>query len=206
MRLNQVQGQLERLYDVRSRHRVEDFLLQQRTAWCNTAADAPETLLVRQHEDGLDIGLYLDQALLERLLRDSPAQQLHDGNLEDYLAAVEGVSHFLYLVWNAHHGRSVTQLEMELQAEVDKFVSAAYWISRQYGAQALNSLHPALFSGYRLRDGLNPEQRQRYLRASRLAARYCRSLPPNERRPIMAELRRFYRMPQGRKIRHIQTL
>lgn len=212
MRLNHLQGQLESLYDVRGLHRVEDFLLTERSALHALLPDSsPETLLIRQNGDDLDVALFLDRELLQRLRQDSPSRQLHDGNLEDYLAAVEGVSHFLYLVWNARHGRCVTQLEMELQAEVDKFVTATYWICRQYGSRALGELHGTLFRDYRLREGLSPERRERYHQANRLASRYCRRLDQDLRRarrplPSLAELRRFYRMTHGRKIQHIQTL
>ncbi len=211
MRLNHLQRHLESLYDVHSLHRVEDFLLTDRISLDDAPPSTQETLLVHQYKGDLDIGLFLDRELVHRLRQDCPTRQLHDGNLEDYLAAVEGVSHFLYLVWNAHHGRSVTQLEMELQAEVDKFVTATYWISRQYGGHVLGELHQALFQNYRLRNGLSPERRQRYQRASRLAARYCLSLDRDLRRghhPLrsLAELRRFYRMSQRHKIHHIQTM
>ncbi len=211
MQLNHLQRQLERLYDVHSLHRVEDFLLPDSAEACSVPPRTPEALLVRQADDALDIGLFLDQELVQRLRLDCPARQLHDGNLEDYLAAVEGVSHFLYLVWNAHHGRCVTQLEMELQAEVDKYVTATYWISRQYGGHALGELHQTLFRKYRLRDGLSLERRERYQRASLLASRYCLSLDQDLRRyrrtlPSLTELRRFYRMSQRSKIRHIQAL
>jgi len=42
----------------------------------------------------------------------------------DCCMLLEGVSHFLYLTWNAHYDRQVSLLDLELQAEVDKFVFA----------------------------------------------------------------------------------
>ena len=76
------------------------------------------------------LSLYLDPALLERLARADPLVRLHAGNVADYWTALEGVSHFLYLAWNAGHDKPVSLLELEMQAEVDKYV-ASYWLLRR---------------------------------------------------------------------------
>jgi len=76
------------------------------------------------------MSLYLDPELLERLDRADPMERLHDGNVADYWTALEGVSHFLYLAWNAGHDKPVSLLELEMQAEVDKYV-ASYWLMRR---------------------------------------------------------------------------
>ena len=44
--------------------------------------------------------------------------------LQDFLLAVEGVSHFVYLVHRARQERPVSAVELELQAEVDKYLVA----------------------------------------------------------------------------------
>ena len=130
MKLNALQSELEQIYDVTTPHRVEDFLLQEPRLVAHLTEDAsahecPEKLLVAQTEDGLDVGLFLHETVLGRLAEDNPAESLHEGNLQDYCFVVEGVSHFLYLAWNAGFERYITQLELELVAEVDKFVSTA---------------------------------------------------------------------------------
>jgi hypothetical protein len=216
VRLNLLQQELEALYDVQGVYRVEDFLLTDRELATSAGRDVqlgetPEALLVREHREGLDVALFLEAELVQRLHRDNPARALHDGNLEDFLTAVEGVSHFLYLVWNARLGRSVSQLELELQAEVDKYVAASLWISRQYGRRPLADLHHALFRRIRFREGLSEERLARYDRANRLAGRYCAAIERvlgagGAGRGAMPELRRFYRMTQGRKIDHIERL
>ena len=50
--------------------------------------------------------------------------------MECFCLALEGVSHFLYLIWNASFDRSVTLLEMELQAEIDKFVMLGIFLEK----------------------------------------------------------------------------
>lgn len=216
MRLNTVQGWLERIYDVPVQPRVEDFLFSQRETLHRLVddpglpSDTPEMLLVSEHDGGVDLSLFLDAELLDRLETDSPAQRLHDDNLASLLVAVEGVSHFLCLIWHAALSRPVTQLELELQAEVDKFVVARLLARHHHGPGALGALREGLFRRFRVRHGLPEERRSRYLRASSLADHYCRTLDAlSERRacppPMRSELRRFYRMGQSTKIRHIRA-
>jgi len=214
MQLTSLQRQLEAVYDLDCDHRVEDFLLTDRAtakAIAGAAAldDSPEALLVRQDGEQLDVSLYLDPALLSRLSRMDPAAGVDWGRLDDLCVAVEGVSHFLYLIWNAGYRRPVTQLELELQAEVDKFVTWGLMFNDGESRSLGDAVHHALFRRFRLRGNLTEAQRLRYRKANELAARYCRSLlDPLSRRlqgPLLRELRRFYRMTQGHKIRHIQA-
>ncbi len=58
---------------------------------------------------------------------------------------VEGVSHFLYLAERARRELPTTQLELELQAEVDKYVLFAH------GADAPRPFHPARAARMRAR-------------------------------------------------------
>ncbi len=215
MKLNALQSELEQIYDVTTPHRVEDFLLQEPRLVAHLTEDAsahecPEKLLVAQTEDGLDVGLFLHETVLGRLARDNPAESLHEGNLQDYCFAVEGVSHFLYLAWNAGFERCITQLELELVAEVDKFVTTAARLLEQRGALEPRSLLRTLFEHIAFRPQLPEIERQRYYEANRLASRYCRHLVDQHalkrgEPALMRELRRFYRMPQDEKIRRIDA-
>ncbi|ABA59426.1 hypothetical protein Noc_2984 [Nitrosococcus oceani ATCC 19707] len=217
MDLNALQAQLEYIYDVRTYYRVEDFLITDPTLVRRLTEEAAgkgqsvEALLIRQSKNNLDLALYLNQELLTRLVSDNPSELLHDGNLAEFWFVLEGVSHFLYLAWNVGFERTVTQLELELQAEIDKFVLTAALIYRQRGIVDMRLLRRTLFEEIRFRDGLDDIQQQRYQEANRLAARYCGSLeekysfiPRNSY--LVNELRRFYRMPQSHKIRHIRVV
>ncbi len=215
MDLNELQSRLEHLYDVRTPHRVKDFLLHDpqfaRIFIDDTSAQScPERLLVAQAEDAVDVSLFLHQEVVERLVSDNPVDRLHAGNLQDFWFALEGVSHFLYLAWRAGIEVPLTLLELELQAEVDKFVATAALIYQQHGHVAGRSLWHTLFKRIRFRDSIDAEQRRRYQEANRLAARYCERLTRSyalapAQPALMRELRRFYRMPQLEKIRYIES-
>jgi len=130
MRLNALQKLLDRIYRLDVDFDVEDFLitdpaLARRLDTSANPRESKEKLLVSQEDDYLDLALFLDACVLARLCDDDPLASLHSGNFADFLLAVEGVSHFLYLIWNAGIERGVTLMELEMQAEVDKFVTAA---------------------------------------------------------------------------------
>jgi len=134
--LHSIQRRLERIYEVEVPHNVDDFLvtdadLVARIEEGTDSRTIDEKLLVVQEDDRLDVALYLDRHLVHRLSDDDPNARLHEGNLVDFLTALEGVSHFLYLTWNAAHQRSISLLELEMQAEVDKYVSAAFLFGQQ---------------------------------------------------------------------------
>jgi len=167
-----------------------------------------EKLLLSQSEDELHLSLYLHNDVVEKMLEDDPVQHLHDGNLEDFCLALEGVSHFLYLSWNASFDRSITMLEMELQAEIDKFVMLVMCLEKQNKHIAPGQLRQVLFETAGFHEELSDFERQRYRDASYFAEKYCWQLESfymnNRGRPeLLQELRLFYRLTQTDKLRRI---
>jgi hypothetical protein len=210
--LTTLQEHLSELYETPVEHRVMDFLvtdarIAQALAASETPATNSERLLLRQSEESLEVTLYIDDDVLNALTSRDPYTRLDRGNLNDFLIALEGVSHFHYLVWNAAHARQVTQLEMELQAEVDKFVTASMLLHAQGGGEE-GDFHDSLFSDvvFHADDAIAA---QRYREANHYAGKYCRHLarrfPAQHREPsFINELRRFYRLPRNEKIRCIE--
>jgi hypothetical protein len=207
--LDELQHMLHQTYDLDGAHRVTDFLtmnpaLVEALGILPGSAGAREQLLVSQcEEDTVDLAVYIAPEVLERLRASDPLEDLHDGNLDDFWVALEGVSHFVYLAWNASQDKSVTRLELELQAEVDKFVLTALLVAAEQG-RAPDALHHGLFRRCRLDPSLDEATRARYQAATRYAESYCARLLQRFRRQrdlgaLMPELRRFYRMTQRGK-------
>lgn len=213
--LRGMQKILAQLYDAPVDHDAEDFLLSDRARLREVVGDgagqaSEEQVFMVEDEHGVRIGLFIEQQVLDRLNRRDPLQALDEENLHDYCTALEGVSHFHYLVWSLARGRSVSLLELELQAEVDKYASALALMTRQRAGRFPGSLHARLFDAVSFLPQLDAESRQRYEEANRHAARYCRSLEerflrPRRSRPemLLADLRRFFRCGHQEKIRQL---
>ena len=209
--LKELQTLLARLYDAPVDHDVNDFLLSDRSRLDVVAgADShtDEQVLVAEDHDGVRVGVYISSEVLARLSRRDPMHELDDDNLADFCTALEGVSHFHYLVWSVDRGRKVSLLELELQAEVDKYAAALALMTRQREGRFPYTLHPRLFHHVAFAPTLNPESRQRYEEANRHAARYCRTLDERflrtrHSRPErwLSEMRKFFRASREEKLR-----
>lgn len=154
-----------------------------------------EVLLVRedQEDDVLELALLLPARLLE------PGSPRDD--LDGLLQALEGVSHFVYLTERVRAGLPTTLLELELQAEVDKFVLLALEGEQVLHERARDALCDRLFERVRYLDEPGSESGERYRLANNLAARYVRRLDPGAgKAELTARLRRFYRAGQAEKI------
>jgi hypothetical protein len=207
-----MQACLTELYGLDLEYHVNDFLITDRRLAGQLGASGEgvdEELLIVQESDAASVALFLEQELVDRLERDNPLSSLNERNLADFLIALEGVSHFTYFAFKASLDRCVTLLELELQAEVDKFIAAATLLHSQ-GERVPAGLHHWLFSLPRLRDGLDAAAIERYEYANHFAARYCGKLWPHMRskkgsQSVRDELRRFYRLPRELKIGHIEA-
>ena len=189
--LRRLQCRLERYYELESGPDINDFI--------HLADDgARETLLVRQSADALEIALVLPRATALDVGLAHP-------EADTWLQLVEGVSHFVYVVERARMRLPATQLELELQAEVDKFVLLALSDSVLERGHA-RSVHDWLYEHVRFLHPENTEAGQRYRLANGLAARFVARLVEHRGPAVMREeLRRFYRSGQADKIRLAQA-
>jgi hypothetical protein len=213
--LRRMQTLLAQLYDAPVREDVQDFVLSDRRALREAVGEqqgngADEQVFVVEDEQGVRLGLFIESGVLDRLARRDPLQALDEDNLADFCTALEGVSHFHYLVWSLARGRNVSLLELELQAEVDKYATAVALLTRQQCGRFPGALHSRLFHAVSFLPQLDEISRRRYQEANRHAARFCRSLEekflrPRRQRPELwlAELRRFFRRGHQEKIRNL---
>jgi hypothetical protein len=208
--LDRLEALLTGIYDLDIGCRVDDFLVTDRQALPGECREAPgdEQLFVAAEGDDLRLSLYLDPALLDRLDRHDPSEALDAENLADCWTALEGVSHFLCVVHNAGHDRPVSRLTLEMQAEVDKYVASFELLRRQEPSRFPAELHALLFRRARIDPALAAGRDSLYSRASRLAGRFCARLEPRLRERCrrddggwLAQLRRFYRLPDAAKLR-----
>lgn len=201
-----VQRRLEGFYGLPAQAPVTEFLIPP-----DAGGDYPgqgSRILVTEDGDGISIGVLLEPCVLDRLAQGDPRVRLDDDNLDAFCTATEEVSHFLYLLFRARSGRAVTQLELELQGEVDKYLNAVFLLSLQNEGAVSARLRELLFQRYRLDERVSAERASRYRAASELAYRYCGWLEERFLRTArLAELRahgrRFYRFGQREKLETI---
>ena len=224
MRLGALQNALETFYELDVGYQVDDFLITDRELARlldpGGRCSHREKLLFCEDDEDLHLSLFVDDAVCRRMRPYDHHAQVPPQRFDDFCLMVEGVSHFVYLCWNAKHKRQMTLLEMELQAEVDKYLTIAGGCvgpgASRRGAVAGapvspdGAMHRRLFEDYRLDPGLTPLERERYQRANHYAGKYCWSLQQryaNGRAggTLRRELRRFYRKPQAEKLRMIES-
>jgi hypothetical protein len=208
------QRELEAIYGVEVPD-VERFLVGFEAA-CAAGCPprAPEELLVLEEEDGVALGLYLHPEIIAAAAITDP----HDrrplltarGALGELACAAEGVSHFVYVATRAAAGRKVSLLELEVQAEVDKFALLLLHLWRRGLRRMSPSLRRRLFERVRYHRWLGLEERARYREANRLGGGYARWLEGRfvedaDIDGLLRELRRTYRRGGGEKLAYLGT-
>ena len=216
MLVKTVQQQFQSIYQLPHDLSIEDFLINQETF--ETVQEKQCDLLSTIHHRGfmllftegdeLHVGIFLHNKLIDNLHKHNPLLGLHEKNIDDFCIMIEEVSHFLYTTWKARHDIKMTKLEIELQAEVDKFVLCSLYRAQHPDPTHRLSLMELLFEGYHFEKSLSEESKQRYQTASSLARHYCHFLDrhymnDNHIPQMIKEIRQFYRFSQTEKISHI---
>jgi hypothetical protein len=181
-----VQAALERMYQIDRVADVGDFVR-------GAHAGEREALLLRESDDGaIEVSLALPQ--IERATQ-----------LDAFCQIIEGVSHFVYVVERARTGRETTQLELELQAEVDKWVVLAASL-QSFDEDGSAALRERLYENVRFAHDEASELGQRYRVANDAAHRFVHRLERDYVRAarfaeMRVELRRFFHVGQEEKLR-----
>ena len=204
--LNQIYG-LDRQYDVRD-FLITDPAVAQALGQGSMLADSEETLLISQQDDALSLSLFLDSDMLQRVESHRPLEKLRANMLDDLWKVIEGVSHFNCVAFKATSDRTLSLLELELQGEIDKFVTTMLIAVQQTDQRLLRNLHGWLFDNVSFNDELSAAEEVRYRDANDFAARYCYGLSRqlvHDESAALNKLREFYRLQSGDKISHIRS-
>jgi hypothetical protein len=188
-----IQRGLERLYRLERAADVDAFV--------TPAEDGErEALLLREADDGvLEMRLRLPQLAGGEI-------DVHRGSdLDPLCQIIEGVSHFVYLADRASRQREATQLELELQAEVDKYVVLAASIA-SFDEGVSRQLRTRLYDDVAFTHAPDTEEGARYRvandHARRFTARLEREFVSRARYgELHHALRRFFHSGQGEKLR-----
>jgi len=205
--LARVQRGLEQLYRVDTGVAIDDFLIDAAARDQLSPQRRPREQLLAVEDDGeMALAVYIDPGALANLARHDPADRLGAHNLGDFLLAIEGTSHFIYAICCARAERPVTQLELELQAEIDKYVTCL--LVGEPAPASSAALRHRLFADPSYEPDLDADERARYRAANDNAQRYTAWLEaayvvPGRIPEMLGELRRFYRRGLAAKLADI---
>lgn len=204
--LDAIQEHLEAIYGIRAEYRAKDFLVDSDAARrLGASGRAREELLLSEGEEGLELALYLEPALLARVSSAGPEGAM-SADMGDFCEVAEGVSHFLYVAHTVKQERTVSLLELEAQAEVDKFAVCTLLKWGLHVGRWAGTLVGRLFEQVQLRPHLSEPERWRYTEANRLAKTYCERLLPMVRSgrmdKLLSELRHGYRLGAEAKLQY----
>jgi len=160
--------------------------------------DTDEQLIIREIDGIMELGLFFADHVLEELQTSDLPARINSRNFSLFCLAAEGVSHLHYAAWCASEHRQVRPIELELQAEVDKYVIALLCVSSKPKKDS-SPLMEQLFEKFTLHETLTSNLVHRYETANRMARRFCRHLHSqfvihDRREALLGELRKFYRM------------
>lgn len=152
-----------------------------------------EVVWVRETEDELEVAVHLPESVLREA---SPT-------LDGFCQVAEGVSHFLVLAERARRKLPTTWLELELQAEVDKFALLAGLHDRpRFDVARSARLRERLFVEVSFVHDAGTEDGERYRIANELASRFAEKLEILATRGgrVLRALRDFHGAGQREKV------
>lgn len=190
------------LYAIDSPHQAQNFLMPP------SSEHAAGALLVatNPNPEEVAVGIVLHPDIAAQLthFEDRIGCEWSREQAQALAVATEEVSHFRYLVFHAASHRPISELEMEFQAEVDKFL-VLYFSQGDRTAAFFEELYDLLFETFRLVENLGPVRTERYAEANRHAKRFIAkirvSLTKNPSEfELLGYLRTFYRMTREEKL------
>lgn len=201
--IRRIDRAIKALNNVEHEHKAEDFIV--RDPEPVGQPDPAGALYIRQEKDadseGVAVGIYFHPKVARELgsFPKWEMEKLTFPQKQAFAVASEEVSHFNYLLRQVQSGREVSRFEMELQGEVDAFLLAFFATTgRGREMEAFDVAFRQAFEAYRLVEGLNSHEQDRYREANQSARQFLRKLRedlcrPETRAEALRRIRHFYR-------------
>ena len=152
--------------------------------------------------------MYYPDALIRRLEQHPPQHGVHDENVDGFAALVEELDHLLCIADRAALGRSLTLFELELHANISKYLVLARFLAGEHSRldpSARGWLRFHLFEKIRYRDS-DPVVTARYRDAARWAVRLLDAMAAMPAAARVGALRAFHDRDAAGKLRLIDRL
>ena len=166
-------------------------------------------VLIRDAGETLKVSIYYPDELIRELESNDPRLGLHDGNIDLCASFVEELDHFLFIAQNYKQNRPFSLLELELQANVTKYLVLKYFIALQNKSIKLSKFDKEYIRYHlfykRKYDIEDTSERKRYEDAGKFGMMYTKHIDLLPQEDRLRDLRQFSRMTCPSKIRHIQS-
>jgi len=157
--------------------------VQARAQRAGAAAGGGARVLVRETDGAVAACIYYPDALIRCLEDHPPARGLTDGNMDAFATFVEELDHFLLLAERVRLRRPVSLLELEMHANVTKYLVCALFLAARRGRGPRSPLGERdrvwllwhLFEKVSFAEP-DPQVQSRYQAASRFARRFLSGL------------------------------
>lgn len=209
--IQQIELALKKLYNLETSHKAENFLVLVPSEVPLKTKPCSGKLLIQQKpsQDELQIGIYLNPPVHQELRNFShwgPKEQWNTQQLNAFSVATEELSHFHYVVFNSQGKRQISQFELELQGEIDKFLLTYFSPSSQETlTDQFDQIFSRFFSSFYLLPELTQNEKERYQNAITSARNFLKRhrrllTDPQKKESALRLLRRFYRLSQSEKL------
>jgi hypothetical protein len=173
-----------------------------------TAGGEGAKTLVRETEQGVAACIYFPDAMIRCLEAYPPQHGLRAENLFAFATFVEEIDHLLVIAERSLGRRPVSLFELELHANVSKYLVVARFLAGSAGRLTPDRrlwLRHRIFDAVEYNDE-DPAARQRYREAAHWAVRLLNGLPDSDPSKTVDTLRRFHEAPLAAKLRLIERL
>jgi len=158
-------------------------------------------VIFQEENEVAEIAVCLNEKLLSRVEDTNLPEDFSLEKLPDLSVVVEELSHFNTYCEKALKDQPVSELELEVQAEVDKFGLALEWLSKRNEDHLKEQVFELLFKEITLGEWVLPDKRALYEDAHLIARNFCRKLMHedlnhSERRD---KFRKFFSKSQSEK-------
>ena len=166
-------------------------------------------VLLRDAGDTLKVSIYYPDSLIRELEDNDPRLGIHDENIDLCASFIEELDHFLFIAQNYKSNRPFSLLELELQANVTKYLVLKYFIALQSRSLKLSKFDREYIRHHlfykRQFDVEDTTERKRYEDAGKFGMMYTEQIDRLSHEERLRDLRRFSRMTCPSKIKHIQS-
>lgn len=139
-------------------------------------------LIVSQQNGISDVAICLQEKILHYFSSRRYPKDFSFEDLPSLSVLIEELSHFSFFCEKSHKKQEISPLDMEIQAEVDKFSFALHCLEEMERESERHFVYEVLFENPQLGDWVAEKDRELYLDANQIAKNFCRSFLKEKKR------------------------